>query len=160
MKKRNLIIAILLVLSLSFVLLGCPPDGDPDPDPEPDPWELTDAAKTTLKGIGINNLPTPGAGTFIDCKTNTETAGTKKVILGWTGCSDKFTEYKAKFSSNLASVSIARTIPSTVANNKDIPFSDENKYYGIVYQATGNGSDIGLTASTGDIIVYIEYYGE
>jgi hypothetical protein len=146
MKKKGLIIASLLVLVMSFVFLGCPDDKE-----EPDAWLLTDAAKAALKNIGIEDLATPGAGSFVGHGTGTDSDG-KFVILGWSGCDGaKATAYKTKLT---ASISIARNIDY----DDDYYFNNLNidGHYGIIYLSSGDGgTQNGLTVPGNSIVLQI-----
>ena len=106
MKKKGLIIASLLILVLSFVFLGCPPDDDKE---EVDSSALNDAAKSVLTTLGYTEaLPTP-KGTTFKSGTATTISGYQAAQLIWTGADqDKFDAYSAI-------MTVARIVPSDSA---------------------------------------------
>jgi len=96
MKKSNLIIAILLVLSVSVIFLGCPP---PPPDEEVTPFEEALGYAETM-GIDSAKIKAPAGGTFDDYYVDSE-ANPSKLALAWTGCdAAKYTTYKQAYGIN------------------------------------------------------------
>ena len=141
MKKKGLIIASLLILVLSVFFMGCPPED------KGNAWDVSDGAKTALSALGVNNLPTPGAGTFIPHATGKQ-SGKDYVILGWSGCDGtNFTAYKTKLDGALANIS--RTLISTLADDYEV----DKDGYSVLSIFTTADSSLGEFSAPKDSIV-------
>jgi len=154
MKKRNLVIAILLVLSLSFVFLGCP-DGDGDKTEEPTP-EVKDPTVpqtilTALQSFGFSGtLPVPTEGNY---KTSAQpilemeedgdeyTKGAFYVV--WDKCTaDMMPGYKTLWG-NRAQIQLARDVVADESFTlKNIGTGISGTVYFTVLGGPQNGVDI------------------
>jgi hypothetical protein len=95
MKKKGLIIASVLILALSVVFLGCPPDEE---ETEPTPLEIVNGYLTAM---GANKIAFPAGGTYTGVYVDNETTPTE-VFVAWEGCTETiFNTYKSTFPSKI-----------------------------------------------------------
>jgi len=112
MKKRNLVIASLLILSLSFVFFGCGPVEEEEPTPTVDPHQ---DALDLIAAMGYTDtVKEPVGGTFDDYFVDNETTPSK-VAIAWKGCdATKYTAYKTAWGLS-SSINDARFVYSSNA---------------------------------------------
>ena len=147
MKKT--VLSVLLVLLLSFVVLGC------NKEEEPDPAELSSGAKKAIKDMDVNpdDILVPAGCTFKFFDTFTG-ADDYLLYLVWTGAdATKFSNYKDEWDKKPVKSSVsARAL--VVGDTKGISNKTDFDTANIIFYTEGGENEASIEIP-GDSIVFI-----
>ena len=140
MKKRNLVIVSLLVLAMSVVFMGCPPEED-DPLAEANGY-LSDMGYT-------GKIKAPAAGTYTGVFHNTNT-----VLVSWEGCTESdFNTYKSSLPAE-TKIGLARAA-FDFSDNAAYFGTGDDQFTGMVDFNVAGGTKGGLAVAPNSIVVQI-----